>query len=226
MEYFLLLPSSPHIQLVSVPVFTRTDAVEVTDQDCLSTLFDTRIVVNFSCYPSPRITINFCWPTCIIPKEIKFVVICEKIDVVNQVSQYLIRLLSHIVTVLSFLCWCFIVAKVLKLFLFRSSVDSSSLMQCHYCSQQPYDSGDKFLRWFHPRHHFSPCIHNGKKFRNLHSYKTMAIWATKTNLVGVDILQFLYLRIIWHPFVLPDSGKVCVTQWQHNMIKKTYLYLW
>ena len=47
----------------------------------------------------------------------------------------------------------------------------------------------------------------------------MAIWSTKTNLVWVDIWPFLYLRIIRKPFSLQDSGKGCVTQRQHKLIK-------
>ena len=38
-------------------------------------------------------------------------------------------------------------------------------------------------------------------------------------MIGTDILPFLYLRIILNPFVLPDSGKGCVTQQHQNLIK-------
>ena len=55
--------------------------------------------------------------------------------------------------------------------------------------------------------------------RKIHGFKTMAIWSTKTNLVGVYIWSFLYLRIIRKPFVLPDSGKGCVTHQQQKLIK-------
>ena len=53
LQYLLLLNAVPlippnmiHVQLVSLPVLTRPDAVEITDQDCLVTLCDTRLVGN------------------------------------------------------------------------------------------------------------------------------------------------------------------------------------
>ena len=37
------------MKLVSVPVCTRPDAVDVTDQDCLNTLQDTSLAENLAC---------------------------------------------------------------------------------------------------------------------------------------------------------------------------------
>ena len=81
-----------HMQLLSVTLCTRPDTVDVTDQDCLATLRDNRIVGNLECYTSPCLTINCCFPPCLIPIETKFGVIFEKIDVVNKASPYVIKL--------------------------------------------------------------------------------------------------------------------------------------
>ena len=56
--------------------------------------------------------------------------------------------------------------------------------------------------------------------RNIYRFKTMAIRPTKNNLVGIKIGPFLYLRIIWKLFSLPDSGKGCVTQREKNLKNK------
>ena len=58
-----------------------------------------------------------------------------------------------------------------------------------------------------------------KNLRKLYRFKNTAIRSTKTNLVGIDIGPFLYLRIIWKPFELPDSGEGYVTQRQQKLIK-------
>ena len=42
--------------------------------------------------------------------------ICDKIDVVNKASPYLIKFVARIVTVLSFICWCVIFAEFLNSF--------------------------------------------------------------------------------------------------------------
>ena len=47
----------------------------------------------------------------------------------------------------------------------------------------------------------------------------MAIWATKTNTVGVEIWPFLYLILIRYHISLPDDGEGCVTHFQKNPIK-------
>ena len=44
-----ILPSRLHMQLVYVPVCTWTDAVDVTDQDCMYTLCYTILVGNTAC---------------------------------------------------------------------------------------------------------------------------------------------------------------------------------
>ena len=96
-----------HMKLVSVPVCTKPDAVDVTDQDCLTTLHDTSLVENLACYPSPRLTITCCFPTCLIPTEINSGMLCDKLDVLNKAYLYVINVLVWIVTVLSFLC-CYV----------------------------------------------------------------------------------------------------------------------
>ena len=112
------------MQLVYVPILTQPDAVGVTDQDCLPTLRDIRLVYNLACYPIPCLTITRCFLPCLIPTEIKFIMLCEKIDIVNKASPYIIKFISWVVTVLSFLCCCVIVAEFFFFFL-GSSYDSS-----------------------------------------------------------------------------------------------------
>ena len=92
------------MKIVSVHVYMRPNAVDFTDQEYLVTLRNTRLVVNLDFYPSPRLTITCCCPTCLIPTEIKFGVLCEKIDFVNLVLPYVFKCLDQIVTVLYFLC--------------------------------------------------------------------------------------------------------------------------
>ena len=55
--------------------------------------------------------------------------------------------------------------------------------------------------------------------RKLHIFKSMPIWATKANLLGVDIWQFFYLIIVQHLFVLPDVGEGCAAQWKKKLKK-------
>ena len=98
------------MQLVSMPVFARPDAVDFTNQDRMATLHETRIVKYSSCCPSLRLTITSCCPTCLISKDIKSGLLCDKIDVVNNAFPYLIKFVAWIVTDLSYICWCFIVA--------------------------------------------------------------------------------------------------------------------
>ena len=88
------------MQLVHVLVCMQPDVVDVTDQDCMTALCDTMLVHNLEFQPSPRLNTTICFPTCIIPTEIKFVVLCDKIDVVNNISPYVIKFVSWIVTVL------------------------------------------------------------------------------------------------------------------------------
>ena len=77
------------MKLVSVSICTRPGMVDITDQDYLAaTVCDTRLVVNWECYPIPILTITRCYPTCIIPIDIKFGVLFEKIDVVNMAFPY------------------------------------------------------------------------------------------------------------------------------------------
>ena len=95
----------------------RPDVMDVTDQDCLAILSDTRRVGNLAYYPIPRLTITFCRSTFFIPTEIKFSVICEKIDVVNKVLPYVIKFVACIAIVLSFLCCCVVVSYVFTLFI-------------------------------------------------------------------------------------------------------------
>ena len=109
-------PKRLHMKLVSMPVFKWPDTVDVTDQDCLTTLRDTRCVCNSACYPSPCPSITSCLPTYLIPTEIKFGVICQKIDVVNKESPYVIKFVALIVTILSFLCCCVVVADIFESF--------------------------------------------------------------------------------------------------------------
>ena len=56
LHYFLHLNISPYIpprrlqmELVSVPLYARPDAVDISDQDCLVNLRDTRLVGNLAC---------------------------------------------------------------------------------------------------------------------------------------------------------------------------------
>ena len=105
------------MQIVNVHVCTWPNVVDVTDQDCLNILRDTRLLGDFTCQPSPRPTIIFCFPTYIIPTQINFGVRCEKIDIVNKVFLYVIKLVSRIVTVISFLFCCVIVVEFFTLFI-------------------------------------------------------------------------------------------------------------
>ena len=112
------------------------------------------------------------------------------------------------------------------LFLFVASDDSSHPVHFFHRSHNSSASGNKLRYWFHPGHNPLQCINHEKNFRKLHRFTPMAIWPTKTNLVGVEIWHFIYIRIIRKPFVLPDSGKGCVTQQQYNPIKnKNPLYM-
>ena len=153
-----------HIKLMSVSVCPRYAAVEVTKQDFLATLSDTRIVGNSACYPNYCLTTTICWPTCIIPTEINFFGLFEKIDIVNKALPYVINCVAWIVTVLNFICCCVIVAEFFTL-LFGAGANSSYPVQCHHHSQNPSSRGDKLVHWFHPGHHTLQCIHNGKKFQ-------------------------------------------------------------
>ena len=152
------------MKLVYVPICTGTDTVDVTAQDYLATLRETRLVGNSACYTSSCITITWCCPTCLIPTEIKFDVLYEKIDVVNKASPYVIKFVYWIVTVLYFLCFCVVVANVLTI-LFEASADSSPPVQCHHRIQHPSTRGDTCFHLFHPGHHTLQCIHHGKKFQ-------------------------------------------------------------
>ena len=67
-----------HTQLNSLPISKRPDSVDLTYQDCMATLLYTRLVGNPACYPSPRLTTTCFFPTCIIPTDIKLVMLCEK----------------------------------------------------------------------------------------------------------------------------------------------------
>ena len=56
LHYFLCLNIAPyippmiiHVQLFSVSIYAQPDAVDITDQDCLITLFETIIVENLAC---------------------------------------------------------------------------------------------------------------------------------------------------------------------------------
>ena len=130
------------MQLLSMTLCLLTDLVGLTDQDCLETLCDTMLVGNLACYPSPRLTITCCLPTCIITTEIKFGVISEKIDVVNNASSYVINFVSQVLIVLSFPCCCVVVADFL-LFLFGSITSSLCPVQFHHRIQHLYANGDK-----------------------------------------------------------------------------------
>ena len=105
------------MQLVSVIICTCTNVSYVTYQDSISTLCDTGLVGNLTCQPSPCLIINFCFPTCLIPTEIKFVVLCEKIDFKNKALPYTIKVVSHIVTIMYFMCCCIDVADFLYSYL-------------------------------------------------------------------------------------------------------------
>ena len=100
---------------MSVTICKRNDAVYVTYQDYLDALCDTRRVVNLSCYPRPRLTITFCCPAYLIPTEIKFGMIFDKIDVVNKALPYVIISVARIVTILSFLCCCAVAEEFLTI---------------------------------------------------------------------------------------------------------------
>ena len=97
-----------HIQLLSVPVCTIPYVVDATDQDCLTTLHGNSLVETISFYPIPRLTITFCFPTCIIPTDIKSGIFCDRFDVLNKASMYVINFVVWILTVLSFIC-CYVV---------------------------------------------------------------------------------------------------------------------
>ena len=109
-------PRSLYVKLLSMPVCKQPDVADVTGQDFLTNLRDTRLVGNSACYPGPRLTITFCFPTCIIPTEINLYVICENIDVVNKSLPYVIKNLAWVVTVLFFLCCCVVVAYIFNSF--------------------------------------------------------------------------------------------------------------
>ena len=92
------------MKLVSVSICTRPGMVDITDQDYLAaTVCDTRLVVNWECYPIPILTITRCYPTCIIPIDIKFDARCDKIDFLNKAVPYVIKFVAWFVTVLSFI---------------------------------------------------------------------------------------------------------------------------
>ena len=63
--------------------------------------------------PAPTSPKTLCYPTCLIPIDIKFGMLCDKIDVVNKAFPYVIKFLSRVVSVLSFFCCCVIVAEFL-----------------------------------------------------------------------------------------------------------------
>ena len=98
------------MKLVSVTVCMRTYTVDMTEQDYMATICDTSLVGNSACEPSPCLA-RTCFPqTCLIPTDIKFSLICEKIDAVNKALTYVIKCLALIVTILSYLCCCVVVA--------------------------------------------------------------------------------------------------------------------
>ena len=97
---------------MSVPICTHTDAVDLPVQDCLPNIHATRLVGNLACSSISCLTITCCCPTCLIPTEIKFDALCEKIDVVNKAVTYVIKFVAWIVTVLSFICLCVVVADI------------------------------------------------------------------------------------------------------------------
>ena len=105
------------MKLVSVTVCMRTYTVDMTEQDYMATICDTSLVGNSACEPSPCLA-RTCFPqTCLIPTDIKFSLICEKIDAVNKELTYVINVLAHIITLLSFLFFCVIVEELLTLFI-------------------------------------------------------------------------------------------------------------
>ena len=107
---------------------------------------------------------NFMFPNLSCLKYIKSSVLCEKIDVVNKELTYVINVLAHIITLLSFLFFVSLL-KSFWLFLLGASADSSSPMIFHHINQHPSASGNKLRHWFHPGHHPSKCTHHGKKFQ-------------------------------------------------------------
>ena len=152
------------MQIVSVPVFIWPDAVDVTGQDCLTTICDNGLVVNFTSYPITRFVITFRCPTFLVPTEIKVGVVCEKIDIVNKALPYVVKMLAYIVTNLYFFCCCVFVT-IFLLLLFVASSNSSSPVQCQHHSQHPSVTDDKLCHWFHTRHHTSKYIYNGKQLQ-------------------------------------------------------------
>ena len=150
------------MQIFSVPVFTQPDTVDITDQDCLVTLRETSLVQNSACYPSPHLTINSCCQTCFIPTDIKFGMIFDEVYVLNKASPYIIKFVDWIVTFLSFLCCCIIIAEFFYSFLFGVSANSLCPVKFHHRSHHPSTSNDKLFHCFHPVHHPLKCIHHGK----------------------------------------------------------------
>ena len=94
----------------------RPDTVDVTDEDCMATLCDNRLVGNSAYYSIPRLTIAFFCPTFLILTEIKFGIICNKIGVVNKSLPYAMKIVARIVTILSFLYFFGIVAEFFTIF--------------------------------------------------------------------------------------------------------------
>ena len=69
LHYFLHLNTTPYIpprriqmKLVYLPVCMRTDVVDITDQDCMSTLLDTRPCWKFGLLAQPLSHHNFLFP--------------------------------------------------------------------------------------------------------------------------------------------------------------------
>ena len=214
------------MQLLSLPVYVRPDEVDVTDQDFLAILRDTILVGNLPCYPSPSFTITWCFPDSLVPTEINFGVLCKKIDVTNKASPHVIKILDWIVTVLSFPCFWVVVAEFFYSFylgpepIVRPPCNAIIVVSSHIPVTINCASGST------PDtipHNSSIMAEN---FRKLHIFKNMAIWSTRTNILGVYIWPFLYIRIIRNPFVFPDFGKEFVTQWQHNVKKIRSPSLW
>ena len=113
--------------------------------------------------------------------------LCDKFDVLNKASPYVIKFVVWIVTVLSYLCCCDVVAECFYYFKLELSLIVHPLcnviivVSTHIPKAINCDTGST------PDTTPYNASITANNFRKLHMFKTMAVRATKTNLVGIDI---------------------------------------
>ena len=141
-------------------------------------------------------------------------------DVLNKAFPYVTRFAAWVLTFLSFLSFCVFVAEFSDHFYLDPVLIINTLCNViiivitHLTATIKYATGS--TPYIIPLNAYIMEKH----FSKLHRFKLLDKWSTKTNVLGLEIWIFLYLRIIRKTFVLPDYGKGYVTQRQQTLIKK------